>query len=106
MDEIGNKGSTSSDFFDDIMNYDLSLEGLEFLSDHEEDLRTDANPVGDYDGQTWERIIYDDTEIPDLPLLDGILFIYNCKRFMIIQIILNPIIMTCPELQNLLHIVK
>jgi hypothetical protein len=87
MDEIGNKGSTSSDFFDDIMNYDLSLEGLEFLSDNEEDLRTEANPVGDYVGQTWERTTYDDGEIPDLPLLDGILFINNCKSIMIIQII-------------------
>ena len=95
LDESGNEGLTSNDFFDRIMNYGPSLEGLEFTSDNEEELRRDGKRAGNDVGQTVERTINDVEEIPDLPLEDGILFIYNPKIIMIIQKILISFTRTC-----------
>jgi hypothetical protein len=68
-------GSVDSEFFDEIMNHGSLLEGLEFLSDNEEEV----GPVVDYVGKTREPIIYNAEEIPDLPLDGGILFICNLR---------------------------
>jgi hypothetical protein len=45
LDESGNEGFIGSDFFDRIMNYGPSLEGLEFTSDNEE--LDDREPMED-----------------------------------------------------------
>jgi hypothetical protein len=71
------------------------LEGLEFTSDNEEELRRDGKRAGNDVGQTVERTINDVEEIPHLPLEDGILFIYNPKIIMIIQKILISFTRTC-----------
>jgi hypothetical protein len=66
LDESGNEGLTSNDFFDRIMNYGPSLEGLEFASDNEEEVE----PIKNSGGRSRKRTINDVEEIPHLPLED------------------------------------
>jgi hypothetical protein len=69
LDESGNQGLSSNDFFDRIMNYGPSLEGLEFTSDNEEEVEPD-----EYSGRrTRKRIINEVEENADLLLQGGIL---------------------------------
>jgi hypothetical protein len=69
------------------MNHDQSLEGLEFLSDDEENFRSAATQVGDSVSLTRKRTIHDLSESPDMRLPEGISLKYNRKSILIIQII-------------------
>jgi len=86
-DAGGDDGSTGGEFFDRLMNHDQSLEGLEFLSDDEENFRSAATQVGDSVSLTRKRTIHDLSESPDMRLPEGISLKYNRKSILIIQII-------------------
>jgi hypothetical protein len=68
-DESEVSDSISSSFFDEIMNNSPSLEGLEFISDNEEELDEDVKSAR----KSPKRLIQEGEEIPDLPLQNGIL---------------------------------
>jgi hypothetical protein len=87
----------NSAFFDEIMNDRTSLEGLEFLSDHEGDLNEPVEPAKDSARKARKRTIHVSEEIPDLPLENGILFLLSRKIIMIIQIILIISIKICQK---------
>jgi len=76
------------------MNHGPPLEGLEFLSDNEEEVE----PVGDSISQARKRILDQVETAGAVALQDGILFIYNQKIIMIIQTILIFSTTTCPAL--------
>ena len=73
-------GSTSSEFFDHVMNSGPSLEGLEFTSDNEEDLDEPLQPGKEFVSPTRKRTIHDVEEIPVLPLQDSNIFHYLILR--------------------------
>ena len=74
------------------MNHGPPLEGLEFLSDNEEEVE----PVGDSISHTRKRIIDQVEKSPAVALQDGILFVFNQKIIMIIQTILIFSTTICP----------
>ena len=73
-------------FLDEIMNDRTSLEELESMSDNDEELDEHVEPAKDSDGKSRKRTINDVEKVPLLPVKDGILFLYNIKIIMIIQI--------------------
>ena len=76
------------------MNHGPNLEGLEFLSDNEEEVE----PVADSISHTRKRTIDQVEKSPAVALQDGILFIYNQKIIMIILKILIFFTKTCHAL--------
>jgi hypothetical protein len=87
--EGGDVTSTGSDFYDQIMNTGPSLEGLEFSEDK---LDAHLEPVGNSVRKARKRTISDVEISDDVRLQEGILFLYNRKIIMMIQIILSIMI--------------
>jgi len=60
---------------------DEASEGSPNISDGGEEIDRALDPIGDIVADSVETSVFEGNEIPDLPLQDGILFLYNRRSF-------------------------
>jgi hypothetical protein len=72
---------TGSDFYDQLMNTGPSLEGLDFMSDNEDELNAHVEPVEHSTNRARKRRIDDLEESTVLPIQDGIYFYITVRSF-------------------------